>query len=679
MNATEEQTQALVIAGDLIDHGVPVFAAPPCPGASCPRKGHQDGSHEYDLPPKWQLTVPSRVWLERWQPGWALAAVGGHVSDFLDEDPRYGGQESIDALEGAGEMPRVFGVQETPSGGRHYVISKLGERETNAFMPGLDYQGGMADGKGRAFIWIAPTVRKSKVEPYERKAYRWVQEPDLDYLKEFEGADDSIEGLRGRILARKVRAEGNDRHRDLPERAFTEQEAQKFCSITLERLEQADIGDIENAANNAAVQLSHFVPEFWTEEFAYAVLSAALGQTKYDPDHPASGWTAEKFHDVIAGVNGRAPADWTAVRKPETIQEVVPEADAVDSLLAEMIGLEEISKQKPPRMLIQGLLTLDSESWVIGAPGSKKSFVVLDQALHVAEGRPWMGLKTTQGMVVMIVAEGSGGLGARVKAWEAENGRALPTDVKVLPRPVQAADLQGWSVLVEACRRLRPALVVIDTQARVTVGLEENSAKEMGQYVEAVRAIREATGACVLSVHHTGRAGGDARGSSAIDGAQTTELKVVSEAGTLTGKLKSEKQKDLALAPDIDLRFRRHVLGVDEDGQETSSLALSGNAYVAAEGQERPEPREDWEIHHPGVQAQIIKVMRDQGVGQGVTRAECRQSVADRWYGGEHGRKSGLRHSTFTTAWNTLASKEIISAVRGERYALDEIALETSD
>src|ERR1044072_6425954 len=98
-------------------------------------------------------------------------------------------------------------------------------------------------------------------------------------------------------------------------------------------------------------------------------------------------------------------------------------------------------------MRIQGLLTLDSESWVIGAPGSKKSFVVLDQALHVAEGQPWIGLKTTRGMVVMIVAEGSGGLGARVKAWEAENGRALPADVKVLPRPVQAADLQAWAVL----------------------------------------------------------------------------------------------------------------------------------------------------------------------------------------------------------------------------------------
>src|SRR6185369_12613717 len=139
-----------------------------------------------------------------------------------------------------------------------------------------------------------------------------------------------------------------------------------------------------------------------------------------------------------------------------------------------------------------------------------------------ANGREWQGLKVTQASVVMIVAEGAGGMSNRVKAWEQEHG-PMGDDVRLLPRPVQAKDLKAWMVLVEACRRLQPGMVVIDTQARVTVGLEENSATEIGIYVEAVRATREATGACVLTVHHTGRKGGDARGSSAIDGAQHTE------------------------------------------------------------------------------------------------------------------------------------------------------------
>src|SRR4051812_23097329 len=96
--------QALAIARSLIDAGVPVFAAPPCPSgpyglidgkgdrvSRCSRPGHGAGGVEYDLPAAWQQTVPAHVWLQRWQPGWALAAVGGWAADFLDIDPRNGG------------------------------------------------------------------------------------------------------------------------------------------------------------------------------------------------------------------------------------------------------------------------------------------------------------------------------------------------------------------------------------------------------------------------------------------------------------------------------------------------------------------------------------------------------------------------------------------------------------
>src|SRR6478672_4422223 len=120
---------ALRIAGELIDAGIPVFAAPPCPsgpfgddvfdnGARCSRPGHGAGGVEYDLPARWQQTVPSRVWLQRWQPGWALAAVGGWAADFLDIDPRNGGDASFAEMSLAGHAPNYYGVQETPSGGQ---------------------------------------------------------------------------------------------------------------------------------------------------------------------------------------------------------------------------------------------------------------------------------------------------------------------------------------------------------------------------------------------------------------------------------------------------------------------------------------------------------------------------------------------------------------------------------
>lgn len=638
MEIAPDQAEALRIAAEMIDAGIPIFAAPPCQGKDCSRKGHQDGKFQYDLPSKWQLTVPSHAWLERWRPGWALGAVGGHVADFLDEDPRNGGTVSIDELKTAGHMPRVFGVQETPSGGYHYVIAPLHERETNGFMPGLDYQGGMPDGKGRAFIWIAPTVKRSKVAPYSENAYTWLQPPDLNYLQEFE-SDDSGQSLRDRILAKKVRREGNEPNREnVARREFTESQAQRFCSITLDRLQQAEPGGIEDAANAAACQLSHFVPEFWSEEFAYAVLCAALGETMYDPNHEASTWTADKFHDVLAGVNGRAPGDWEAIRKPETVQEVLPEADAVDALLAEMLKPSEVVKRPPPRPLVRGLLNLDSESWIIGAPGSKKSFVALDIAGHVAAGMPWQGMKVHQARVVMVIAEGAGSLGPRLMAWQAEHGRPLADEeIFILPRPVQAADLEKWAVLIEACRRIGPGLVVLDTQARVTVGLEENSAKEMGVFIEAVRAIREATGACLLTVHHTGRAGGDARGSSAIDGAQYSELKVAAEKGSLSGKLISEKQKDMPLAPDVPLAFRVHAVGLDEDDEPITSLALRDatkvNAFEDAAGREVPpevQAAPPAEISK-WVERMLTIIVKDGPVGEGLTRADVFRAIDDHY------------------------------------------------
>lgn len=672
---TSEQRKALEIAAAMIDAGIPVFAAAPCRGVLCGRKGHADGKTEYDLPPKWQLTVPSRVWLDRWEPGWALGAVGGHVADFLDEDPRHGGSASVQTLKDAGQMPRVFGVQETPSGGYHYVISPLGEREANKVMPGLDYQGGAPDGKGRAFVWIAPTVKRSKAPGAggELRPYVWLQEPDLAYLAEFEGSDDTIEGLRDRILSCKIRTDRIDRERP-EQREFTEEEAQRFCGITLSRLEAAELGGIEDAANSAAVQLSHFVPEFWTEAFAFDVLSASLSRTAYDPDGPSS-WTAEKFHDVIAGVDGRAPDDWEAVRRPESVADVMPELDAVDALLAEMLKPADVIKRLPPQPLIEGLLNLDSESWIIGAPGSKKSFVALDFAGHVARGLPWQGMDVTSARVVIVVAEGAGGLGPRIAAWERTYG-SMGDDVWILPRPVQAADLKAWAVLREACRRIDPGLVVIDTQARVTVGLEENSAKEMGVYIEAIRSIREATGACVLSVHHTGRQGGDARGSSAIDGAQHTELKVKAEG--LRGVLITEKQKDMEPAADVPLIFEVLEVGRDKKNRPITSLALVADGFRRAAGEERPEV-EEWEVGHGDAQVKLIKVLRDQGGSKGLTKAEARAAVVERFYGQDPKR---LAKQTWYTAWTKVLEKcgpdgsAVVVNAGGARWMLDPVAFE---
>ena len=281
--------------------------------------------------------------------------------------------------------------------------------------------------------------------------------------------------------------------------------------------------------------------------------------------------------------------------------------------------------------------------------------------------------------MIIIAAEGAAGMRNRVRAWEMEHGE-LPDNVHVLPRPVQVSDVKAWAVLVEAARRVtdgRDAFIAIDTQARVTVGLKENDATDMGFYVAAKGALRRATGACVLTLHHTGRNGGDARGSSAIDGAQDTELKVVKKDG-LRGELWVEKQKDLDDAiPPLPLVFKRVVIGTDEDGDELTSLVLTADPYEQEDG--RPvEPLEQWESGHMLAIRQLFKVLRDHGRTGGLTRTEARAAMVERFYGNN---TKALNKSTFYTAWDRGQEKTSVNGdlvmrnVAGERWTVDPEAL----
>lgn len=293
--------------------------------------------------------------------------------------------------------------------------------------------------------------------------------------------------------------------------------------------------------------------------------------------------------------------------------------DPVDALLAEMLDVDALRRIQPPQPLVNGVLDLDTTAWLIGASGSYKSFVALDLAAHVGLGHPWRGHDVHQGDVLYIVAEGARGMRLRVDAWEREHGPMK--GVRFLPRPVQSRDRAGWGVLVEACRRLRPVLVIIDTQARVTLGLEENSNTDMGEYIAAVDAIRTATAACVLTVHHLGRGGKDARGASALDGAQDAELKI-EKVGQYAIKLIMDKQKDQAEAQPETMRLKRVEGGTDPvTGRDLSSLVIDHAGPAPALG----EPETKQSIGHRRALA-LFKVVYDllPAGGEGITRSEIR-------------------------------------------------------
>jgi len=738
--------KALDVARALIRAGVPVFAAEPCT-EGCPRstvinkktrerKPHAGGPGKYHLPKHWEQTVPSERWLDPeqhpqgWRPGYALAAVGGHVADFLDADPRNGGEESLRQLHERDIFPLTFGQQKTPSDGDHWVIAATGLRkatgETGGFLPGLDLQAGAPDGHGRGFVWIAPTVRRSKTDG-ELRAYEWITEPDFESLAAAVAEDDTgTEGIISLVTENRAkRTEPRPRESapvaasspDDPflspsqiaggfgnERAFTLAEAQEFVRAPLIALQLAKVGEIEESANVAATTLSHFVPAFWSVDEAFALLESMLAHTAYDPNGP-SDWTADKFIAVLDG--SRPPADpWTATRRPEppaaplVAVEAAPGEEhltTVQRLRNRLVSMRELSERATPDPLVHGLLNLNTESWLIGAPGSLKSFIALDIAGHVALGQDWQGHSVVQRPVLYLAAEGEGGMVLRTRAYIRVHGEV--EGVTFLPYPVQVKSNDGqWAALVEIAAELKPGLIVLDTQARISVGLEENSATDMGVLIAAVGALKRATGACVLVVHHTGRDGGNARGSSALDGAQDTELKVTrpdNPAGraSLVCKITQDKQKDMSEGDGrgIELIMQAVDLGIDpKTGKPISSLVvnpqidaadkamreLEGFSVTETESFKGRKP-EGWTATVEGVPSnatvkrRILQVLADHAHERGLTAAQARAAVIARWY--EKGKAPD--HDSWIDSWNTITSLPMACNLGGERWALDQVEI----
>lgn len=310
-----------------------------------------------------------------------------------------------------------------------------------------------------------------------------------------------------------------------------------------------------------------------------------------------------------------------------------------ETYIDQLLDFDQLDALPNPVPLIRDVLDLDSEAWIIGPSGGFKSFVALDWACHVATGRAWRGKPVEQGEVVYVAAEGAKGIRKRLQAWAIDRGEK-PLGVKVLPLNVKAKGpveygrqllSPEWGRLAKTVMVLKPKLIVLDTQARLATGLEENSATAMGLWVEAVRVLREVSGACVLVVHHTGRNGGDARGSTAIDGAQDHEWKVARvgpDRRSMRFRLECDKNKDGDDSGIFEIDMRVVETGVDEAGLPITSLVLGADVSRTDIGVEAAVAAVRAAAGSARTQTLILRVL-DLYAGENgtLTRTEVRDAV----------------------------------------------------
>jgi hypothetical protein len=268
--------------------------------------------------------------------------------------------------------------------------------------------------------------------------------------------------------------------------------------------------------------------------------------------------------------------------------EVEPEVSAD---VFETYSIMQIRGLPPVEWTIDGVIPQNSFSVMYGEPGAGKSFLALDMALSVAHNQSWHGRAVWGGAVLYIAGEGVGGLGKRIKAWQAYHGVLCDAPLFVLPTAVRMREDDEVEKLMRTIDGLGVdfSCVFIDTVARALLGGDENSATDMGMFVNACDAVKNHTKAAVVGIHHSGKdVARGMRGSTALLGAVDASVRVSRSDNALS--MKMEKQKDAEPIEDLVFDMQKiQIIGDSSIVLEKSESAvqfrpkLSGAQRIALE------------------------------------------------------------------------------------------------
>jgi len=319
---------------------------------------------------------------------------------------------------------------------------------------------------------------------------------------------------------------------------------------------------------------------------------------KHRGDHKAA-FRALHAERRAAQPNVIYPPAWVQEAPPYEEMPDWPEWDGEDS----SCEIDEPPPAAPPRLpffwfhdaqanldandFVEGLLTSSAMSVVYGPSNCGKTFFVVDLALHVAMGLEWRGREVDKGAVVYLSLEGAQGIRNRLAAFRTHhNLGSQQIPFVAMPQPVnllnEDADVHAVIQLVNYVADqagIHVAMVIVDTLSRAMAGGNENSPEDMTAIVGNCDRIRDATGAHVCIVHHSGKdEARGARGHSSLRAATDTEIEITREQGADVSNVRIAKQRDLEAADPFTFSLKGVSLGTNRRGKDvTSCVVLPGD------------------------------------------------------------------------------------------------------
>lgn len=328
---------------------------------------------------------------------------------------------------------------------------------------------------------------------------------------------------------------------------------------------------------------------------------------------------------------------------------------------------DEVDQFPQPTWLIRDILPREAFIQLAGEKSSKKTFLALDMAFHVAMGRDWHEkFKTNQGKVVFVFGEGRGGTRNRVNVWKLHNkvGSQERSGVILINRPINLGKHDEIQDLINFTHRQtkgeKVALFVFDTLNVCSEGADESSSKDMGMVVSNVKKlIRQYQGCSVMVLHHPGhQTGKRGRGHSSIPAALDAEIFLTKKSDHVL--MECYKQKDADEFESIQFTTKKYVLSeATENTPEQSSLVVDqvsdfGEKLVLCEF----SPREKECI-------QILLQSNEAGGGIGVRQSEWAASAE----------AQGINRSTVTRTKKKLISNKLVD--EDDEFLLPVAVLQT--
>jgi hypothetical protein len=193
---------------------------------------------------------------------------------------------------------------------------------------------------------------------------------------------------------------------------------------------------------------------------------------------------------------------------------------------------DEVLKQVDnPDWLIRDVVEKESLMCIFGKPKSGKSFIAIAMAAAIAKGESFYGNESFSKPVMYVCGEGQRGVKRRLAAWQQGMFDLTGVPLYLSDRAVRVNDADDFKMLEEEIEALTQqvgeiGMIVIDTFQRNFVG-NENSAEDVGNFINKLDGLISHYKCCVCLVHHTGHGNSDrGRGSSVMGASLDYEFKV---------------------------------------------------------------------------------------------------------------------------------------------------------